>query len=98
MISTEQKNIILETLKPFNPSYVGLFGSYARNEETKESDIDLVYDFKSNYSLFDLIDLQEALLKKLNKEVDLVSLRFMKPYFKKYIANDIIVLFDEKNK
>ena len=53
MLSKEQQNIIIETLKPFNPVYIGLFGSYARNEETENSDIDLLYEFNHpTFSLF----------------------------------------------
>ena len=84
-------------MKPFNPSFIGLFGSYARNEETEESDIDILYDFKKQCTLFDLIDLEEQLKLKLNRDVDLVSLQFLKPYFKKYIADDLIYLVNEKN-
>lgn len=97
MLTDKQKHIIIDSLKPFNPSFIGLFGSYARNEETEESDIDILYDFKKKVTLFDLIDLEEQLKDKLKKEVDLVSLQFMKPYFKKYIADDLIYLVNEKN-
>ena len=65
MITNEQKNIIIETLKPYNPSFIGLFGSYARNEETEKSDIDILYDFQKTYSLFDLITLEENLYNQL---------------------------------
>lgn len=98
MLTNEQKNIIIETLKPFNPSFIGLFGSYARNEETDSSDIDILYDFEGKYSLFDLIELKDILYEKLHKEVDLVSLNYIKPYFKKYIVDDLIYLLNEKNK
>ncbi len=97
MITNEQKNIIIETLKPYNPSFIGLFGSYARNEETEKSDIDILYDFQKTYSLFDLITLEENLYNQLHKKVDLVSLKNIKPYFKKYIVDDLIYLVNEKN-
>lgn len=98
MLSKEQQHIIIETLKPYNPSFIGLFGSYARNEETEKSDIDILYKFNTQkFSLFDLIELEELLQKKLNKKVDLVSLNNIKPYFKKYIVDDLIYLLNEKN-
>ena len=94
MISQEQKNIIIETLKPYNPSFIGLFGSYARNEETENSDIDLLYEFNyPKFSLFDLIGLKETLNKKLNKPVDLVSREFINKHLKPYIEKDLKVLF-----
>ena len=97
MLSEQQKHIIIESLQPFKPSFIGVFGSYARNEETEKSDIDILYDFTKSCSLIDLLDLEEQLKIKLKKDVELVSLRFMKPYFKKYIADDLIYLVNEKN-
>ena len=95
MLSEQQKNIIIETLKPFNPSFIGLFGSYARNEETENSDIDILYEFQNTtYSLFDLMDLEEALRLKLNKKVDLVSRKYMNRHLKPYIEDDLKTLFN----
>ncbi|MBI2722268.1 MAG: nucleotidyltransferase domain-containing protein [Bacteroidetes bacterium] len=95
MLTTEQTNIILETLKPFDPTYIGLFGSYARNEETESSDIDLLYEFNNpTFSLFDLIDLKETLQQKLNKQVDLVSKRYINKHLKSYVEKDIKILFN----
>lgn len=93
MLSKEQENIIIETLKPFNPVYIGLFGSYARNEETEKSDIDILYDLREKLSLFDLMDLKENLKRKLNKEVDLVSKRFLNRHIKPFVERDVKILF-----
>ena len=94
MLSNEQQYIIIETLKPYNPSFIGLFGSYARNEETETSDIDLLYEF--NYpklSLFDLMDLKELLNQKLNKQVDLVSKTFLNKHLKPFVEKDLKVIY-----
>ena len=34
-------NIIITTLRDYDPIRIGIFGSYARNEQTKNSDIDI---------------------------------------------------------
>lgn len=47
MLSQKEINIIIETLKPYKPKRIGLFGSFARNEETNTSDIDIMYNFNS---------------------------------------------------
>ena len=93
MLSEQQKNIIIETLKPFNPSFIGLFGSYARNEETEKSDIDILYEFDGNYSLFDLMDMKENLSNVLNKKIDLVSRKFLNKHFKPHIEKDVKILY-----
>lgn len=94
MLTPEQKNIIIETMKPYNPKFIGLFGSYARNEETENSDIDLLYEFNyPKFSLFDLISLKETLHEKLNRQVDLVSKNFINTHFKPFIEKDLKILF-----
>ena len=47
MISQEQIDIIINTLKPFNPEKIGVFGSYSRGDNGKDSDIDILYQFCS---------------------------------------------------
>ncbi len=94
MLSEQQKHIIIETLKPYNPKFIGLFGSYARNEETENSDIDLLYDFNyPKFSLFDLMDLKESLNKKLNKQVDLVSKVYLNKHIKAFVEKDLKVIY-----
>lgn len=94
MLNNEQKNIIIKTLKPFNPTYIGLFGSYARNEEKLESDIDILIDL--NYptlSLFDIGGLHWDLEQQLKKKIDIAFKNKLKEDFKPTILKDLIVLF-----
>jgi predicted nucleotidyltransferase len=94
MLSKEQQDIIIETLMPFNPTYIGLFGSYARNEEKINSDIDLLIDL--NYpklSLFDIGGLHWDLEQKLKTKIDLAFKNKIKEDFKPTILKDIIVIF-----
>ncbi len=55
-----------------------LFGSVARGDDTPESDIDFLVEFETGSSLFDLMDLQEALEQLLGVSVDVVSLGGLK--------------------
>lgn len=52
---------------------VALFGSVARGDDTPESDVDFLVEFDRGSSLFDLMDLQEALQELLGLPVDVVS-------------------------
>lgn len=94
MLSASQQHIIIETLKPYGPVYIGLFGSYARDEENEHSDIDILYEMQRKISLFDLMDLEESLKHQLNKKVDLVSRKFLNRHIKPFIERDIKVLLD----
>ncbi len=95
MISLEQKNIIIETLKPFNPKKIGIFGSFARNENNEASDIDVLYEFNTTIRLFSLIALKEELEKKLNKKVDLVSEKYLNPKLKSRILNELNLIYEQ---
>ncbi len=44
---------IINYLRPYKPEWIGIFGSYARKEETPESDIDILVRFKETLSLLD---------------------------------------------
>jgi uncharacterized protein len=74
MTRNELNNLIINTLKPYQPNMIGLFGSYARGEEREDSDIDLLIDLKTPITLFDLIKLEEELTKKSGKRFDIITL------------------------
>ena len=94
MLSQKQIIIIINPLKPFNPNKIGIFGSYSRDENTEESDIDILYSFDSKYSLFDLAGLQMELQEKLHKGVDLVEFSAIHPRLKAQILNDAKIVYE----
>jgi hypothetical protein len=57
---------------------VALFGSVARGEETRDSDVDFLVDFEPGSSLFDLAELEDALASLLGRRVDVVSVGGLK--------------------
>ena len=95
MLSQQQINIIINTLKPFNPKKIGIFGSYSRGENTNDSDIDILYLFDSKYSLFDLAGLQIELEEKLKKDVDLVEYTAIHPLLKEKILKDLKMVYEQ---
>ena len=92
MLSTQQINIIIETMMPMNPTKIGIFGSVARGEDTNDSDIDILYQFQETVGLFKLVKLQNELEKRLNKKVDLVSENYTHPKLKSRILNDLKII------
>jgi len=93
MLSPHQINIIIDTMKPFHPTKIGIFGSVARGENLPDSDIDILYDFQKTVSLFALMRLQLELEKELQKKVDLVSEKYAHPKFKSYILQDLTIIY-----
>lgn len=67
-------------LKDYGVQEIGLFGSYARNEPTQESDIDLLVDFTGDrQSLRNFIDLSYYLEELLGKKVELTTRQSVTP-------------------
>ncbi|MCD4756794.1 MAG: nucleotidyltransferase family protein [Arcobacteraceae bacterium] len=69
-----------------------LFGSYAKNEQTKDSDIDILVDFDTTPDLLTFIELEEYLSDKLQQKVDLVPKRKLKSQLKSQILSESIAL------
>lgn len=70
----EIKNKIKPILKNHDVKRAAFFGSYARGKQKKNSDVDILIEYKKNdKSLFDFIGLKLELEDKLNKKVDLVE-------------------------
>jgi predicted nucleotidyltransferase len=91
MNQSEIKNIILSHLKEYNPLRIGIFGSYARGENRKESDIDILVEFKESPTLLTLIKLENDLSEILGIKVDLVTTGALKnKRIKKSIKKDLI--------
>ncbi|MEW6110489.1 MAG: nucleotidyltransferase family protein [Thermodesulfobacteriota bacterium] len=78
-----------ETIRKFGVRRLGIFGSYARNEETKASDIDflVVFDDDSFDAYFDLKFFLEDLF---GRKVDLVTEDTIKPRIRPSILQEVV--------
>lgn len=90
MISQQQENIIKAITEKVQPTFVGVFGSYARDEENEKSDLDILIDFNIKVDLLELIGLEQELSEMLGIKVDLITLRSVNQFLKPYIESDLI--------
>ena len=93
MDSNKIRNIIISSLKRYNPEKIGVFGSYSRNENTQHSDIDILVRFKDSISLFQLIKMENELSEKLGIKVDLITEGALNKRFKSIIEKDLKILY-----
>jgi len=70
-----------------------VFGSYARGENRKDSDIDILVELGTSMSLFDYVGLKLDLEDKLGTKVDLAQYKTIKPSLKEYILQDEKVFY-----
>ena len=95
MLRSEIDINIINYLRPYGPERIGIFGSYARMEETPDSDIDILVKFKETLSLLDISRIHRELSQILGKDVDLVTEGSVKnERLKKYIYNDLKIIFE----
>jgi hypothetical protein len=96
----ELRTKITPLLKPY-VRRISVFGSFARGEQTFDSDIDLLVALKPSeerpvLGLFKFMDLEQALKDKLGREVDLVTEEGLSPRIKPFIEKDKVVLYEDE--
>jgi len=76
----------------FHCNEIGLFGSFARNEQSEESDIDILVSFEPNTP--DIYQKEQRLKKFLeenfNRPVDICAKKWIKPVFKPLVLKEAI--------
>ena len=73
-----------------------LFGSFARGEESKDSDVDLLIlpDKSQHFSLFTLSSMYEDLKDLLGREVDLITDGGLMPFARESADRDKILIYE----
>lgn len=74
----------------FKVKSIGIFGSYLRSEQNKESDIDVLIELYSAIDLFEFIRLENFLSEILGAKVDLVMKDTLKPRIKDRILKEAV--------
>lgn len=69
-----------------------VFGSLARSEAHRESDVDLLVEMEPGRSLFDLADLESELGELLGRPVDVVTEAGLSPYLRDSILREALPL------
>jgi len=72
----------------FNVSELDVFGSYVRNEQKDDSDLDILVTFSKVPDLFQFIELENHLSDLLGLKVDLVMRSALKPNIGKRILSE----------
>ena len=91
----EINNTIVNYLRQYGTERIGIFGSFARQEENEDSDIDILVRFKETISLLDLVRIHRELSALLGKKVDLVTEQSLKnKRIRDRIYNDLQIIFE----
>ncbi len=76
----------------YNIKELGIFGSYVRQEQTEDSDIDVLVEFSEIPSLLKFVNLENHLSDNLQVKVDLVHKAGLKPRLGERILAEVVYL------
>jgi len=79
---------IVKVLKRNGVKRAGIFGSYARGEQTENSDVDILVEFGKDVSLFNFVSVKLEVENLIGKKIDLVEYRTVKSKIKKNVLNE----------
>lgn len=77
----------------FKVKEIAIFGSYARREQNKKSDLDVLVSFSEVIDLFTFMELENYLSDILGVKVDLVMKDSLKPRLKEDVLNEAVYAF-----
>jgi len=94
MTIEELKDKITPIFEESGVSYAGVFGSFARGENTSKSDIDILVSIEKPIGIYEFIGLQQKLEKILGRKVDLISKNNILSEFEHGIYQDLVSVYE----
>lgn len=86
------KRKILPVLKKHGIQKAAICGSFARGEESEDSDIDILVEISEDLSLFDFVGLKLEIEKIVGREVDLIEYDTIKSAIKESLLEEEIAI------
>lgn len=76
----------------YHVAKIALFGSFARNEQSENSDVDLLFEFEEGtQNVYELKERLKAFLSaSFGRNIDLAREKYLKPYAKEEILKDAL--------
>lgn len=81
-----------ELRNKFKVKEIGIFGSCVKNEQKKNSDVDILVEFVKAPSFFTFVELENYLSDILGVKVDLVMRSALKPAIGEHILNEVLYI------
>jgi predicted nucleotidyltransferase len=87
------KSLEVEIKEKYKAEIIGIFGSYARGEQKKKSDLDVLVRFYNGATLFEFVGLAIFLEEKLGiKKIDVVPYDTVREEFKEQIFKEVVYI------
>lgn len=95
MTVADVKQKITPVLDEYGITYAGVFGSVARGQDQKESDVDLLVRFGRPMGMLKYMRFIDGLETSLEKKVDVVTEDSLNKYVKPYVLPEIKTIYEK---
>lgn len=85
---------LIEVFRQNGVARAGVFGSMARGEATKSSDVDVLVEFSERKGLLAMVALERKLSSSIGRKVDLLTEASLSPYLRENILRDLKVIYE----
>ena len=86
---------LIQILKKHGAKKIKIFGSYARGEAKKGSDLDIIVEFEERKTLLELVGIEQDLEDQLGIKIDLLTEDSISPYLIERINRESRVVLNE---
>lgn len=90
------KEKITPILKRNDVEFAGIFGSYARGEARKDSDVDILVRFAGRPKFRVYLELDEGLRQALGRDVDLITEGSINKFLRPHIDRDLQIIYGQR--
>jgi len=90
------KSKVKKLLIKHNATRAGIFGSYVRGEQKKNSDVDILVKFKVQPTFASYLQLDDRLKQALNLDIDLVTVGGVNKFLRPYIERDLKLIYGQR--
>lgn len=97
MTTPNIKKKIVPVLKRQGVTKAALFGSFARGNTKKRSDIDILVSLRKDKTLLDLVGLKLELEEKLGRKVDVLTYEGIHPLLKDIILKEQKIIYEKRS-
>jgi predicted nucleotidyltransferase len=88
----QYQKLILPVLKRYFIKRAAIFGSFAKGNSHKNSDVDLLIEPENGFTLFNFLQLEDEISTLINRKVDLVEFSALKPSIKEEVLLSAITI------